>query len=214
MKKLLLLLVIFVFFVGGLNAQGVRDDDSYYIYFSWTNSGLGGNVFVDAGLEQLAMCAVRTSRGFNVYAKDGSPNAETGDPITDHSAWPSWYSGYGWDTPDADPSFNSSAPFYLISLDTYQGKWWFFYSAYPKTGIRSLYVPMSGKIKKVEFNADGTVDMEIEDDKGDWACYWSWGIEAIRLQDKKFLVHLDLVNKEGYIAPKKIAEVKKPKKNK
>ena len=72
----------------------------------------------------------------------------------DHSAWPSWYETYGWDTPDADPSWNCAAgpyqcgaPYYLLTIDTYQGKWWLFYTQYPNqpstAGVANLYVPMS-----------------------------------------------------------------------
>ncbi len=218
MKKILMVFMVLAFIAGGVNAQ--RDDDSYYIYFKWSDShpgttNPGGYVFYDLDLQQLCMTAVRTDRGFNVYAKNGSADAETGAPVVDHSAYPSWYASYGWDVPDADPAFNASAPFYLISLDTFQEKWWFVYSDYPKTKIVDLYVPMGGKTKKVEFNEAGTeVDIEIEDDKGDWACYWVWGFDYVKLQDKKFILHLDLVAKTGWMAPKQIVMPKPPKKPK
>lgn len=168
--------------------------------------------------------AVRTSRAFNVYAKNGSPDILTGDPIVDHCAWPAWYygpwpgkpEGYGWDTPDADSTWKNGTR-YLISLDTFQKKWWLFYVKYPYPGPGTKYltVPMSGKTKKVEYNEeDNTVEIELAEDHGDWGCFWIWGIEVAKLQDKHFIMHLDLDTESGWIAPKQIVQPKPPKKPK
>lgn len=212
MKRILMLSIVFMFFVGSINAQFVRDDDSYFIYFNWTDKrpdqlAPGGYVFYDIDLNQLCMTAVRTNKVFNVYAMNNSPDAETGAPVMDHSAYPDWYAGYGWDVPDADASWSGGTR-YLLSLDTLQQKWWLFYIEYPypsTKGVADVYVPMSGRTHKVEFNNDGTeVDIEIEEDQGDWACYWVWGFDYVKLQDRHFVVHLDLVNKTGYMAPKQL----------
>lgn len=219
MRKILMLSIVFLFFVGSINAQGVRDDDSYRIYFEWSQGrplvGLpGGSLFLDAGY--ITLTAARTSRAFNVYAKNNSPDAETSTPIVDHMAWPVWYATYGWDTPDADPSWNCpppkepydcNAPFYLLTIDTFQRKWWLFYTQYPNqpstAGIANLYVPMSGKTKKVKFNDDGTIDINIDEDGGNWKTFWGPGaFEDVKLQNKHFVVHLDPVEENGYIAPK------------
>jgi len=155
------------------------------------------------------MTAVRTNRGFNVYAKNHLPHVETGIPIVDHSAYPEWYEYYGWDVPDAGSDWSDGkGTHYLISLDTFQKKWWLFYVDYPYPSLKGtadIYVPMRGTIKKVEFNEDDdTVDIDIEEDNGDWKLYWVWGTDYVKLQDKHFIVHLDLLNKEGYIAPKQL----------
>ncbi|MFC2170311.1 hypothetical protein ACFLRM_07130 [Acidobacteriota bacterium] len=211
MKKILMISIVFLFFVSGLNAQ-VRDDDSYFIYFSWTDArpdqaAPGGYVFYDSVEDMLAMTAVRTNRSFNVYARNNSPDAETGAKVVDHSAYPSWYSSYGWDVPDADASWTNGTR-YLISLDTVQNKWWLFYVEYPypsTKGVADIYVPMSGTIHDVEFNeADNTVDIHIDEDNGDWKCYWVWGVDNVKLQNRHFIVHLDLANKVGYIAPESL----------
>ncbi|MFB0565811.1 MAG: hypothetical protein ACETWK_09055 [Candidatus Aminicenantaceae bacterium] len=220
MRKILMIFIVCLFFVGSVNShQGERDDDSYYIYFEWSQGrpfpgSPGGSLFIDGGY--ISLTAARTSKGFNVYAKNNSPDAETGAPIKDNSAWPDWYKLYGWDTPDADPSYQCTdgpylcaAPFYLLTIDTYQGKWWLFYSEYPNqpstAGVANLYVPMSGGIKKVEFNDDGTIDMDIDEDDSNWATFWLVGqIEDVKLQDKHFVVHIDPEAKTGYIAPKQL----------
>ncbi len=220
MKKALLAFIVLVFIAGSVNAQGSRDDDSYYIYFDWgVNRTIqdmpqpGGYFLYDFDLNQLMMSAVRTYRAFNVYAKNNSPGIET-DNIMDHSAWPNWYIKYGWDTPDADSTWSNGTR-YLISLDTVQKKWWLFYVEYPYPGQGTKYlsVPLSGKTKKVEYNEeDNTVEIELEEDHGDWGCFWIWGIEVFKLQDKHFIMHLDLDTETGWIAPKQIAKPKKPKK--
>ncbi len=77
MKKVLMLSIVFLFFVGIINAQFLRDDDSYSIKFDWANSAWNPNgvvVIFDSG--EVLMTAVRTSRGFNVYAKNNSQDAE------------------------------------------------------------------------------------------------------------------------------------------
>ncbi len=213
MKKVLMLSVIFLFFVGIVNAQGVRDDNSYFIYFDWTDGRPdldppGGEVFYDLDLGQLGMNAVRTNRGFNVYARNNSPDAETGARVVNHSAYPDWYSkpAYNWDVPDADASWANGTR-YLISLDTFQEKWWLFYTDYPfpsnTKGTVNIYVPMSGTITDVEFN-DNTVDIYLLEDGGDWKTYWWWGFDYVRLQDRTFMVHLDLDAKTGYMAPRQL----------
>ncbi len=212
-----------IFFVGSINAvQWVRDDDSYRIYFAWSQGrpviGLPGGSFFIHGTE-IILTAARTSRAFNVYAKNGSPDAETGAKIKDHNAWPYWYwhgHGQGWDTPDADPSYQCAAgpyqcgaPYYLLTIDTYQGKWWLFYSQYPNqpstAGVANLYVPMSGKTRKIKFNDDGTIDIDLEEDHGAWKILWEWGVENVKLQDKKFVVHLDPATQTGYMVPKMLS---------
>jgi hypothetical protein len=133
MKKFIMVLVVFLFAMGSVNVQAQRDDDSYYIEFAWSQDSPrpipgepGGSLFLDAGY--IILTAARTSRPFNVYAMNNSPGVET-DRVEDHSAWPDWYATYGWDTPDADPEWNChgtpymcNAPFYLLTIDTYQGK--------------------------------------------------------------------------------------------
>jgi len=209
---------LFLLIFSTLNAQGVRDEDSYFIYFNWTDARPdqnppGGFVFYDFDRGILAMTAVRTNRGFNVYAKNHSPDAETGAPILNHNAYPTWYAMYGWDVPDAGAGWSNGTR-YLLSLDTFQKKWWLFYVEYPfpsTKGTADIYVPMSGTIQKVEFNEnDNTVDINIEEDNGDWKIYWVWGPEDVKLQDKHFVVHLDLTNKDGYIAPKQLVKGGKP----
>ena len=228
MKKVLMLSIVFLFFVGSVNAdEYVRDDDSYYIHFAWSGGRPlvgkpGGFLFLDAG--HISLIAARTREAFNVYAKNNSPDAETGAPIEEHTAWPIWYwgdpevlddDGYGWDTPDASPLWNCdvayecNAPFYLLTIDTYQGKWWLFYTQYPNqpstAGIANLYVPMSGKINDVEFNGNGTIDIDIEDEGNDWKTFWGPGaLENIKLQDGHFVVHIDPVTKTGYMAPRQL----------
>jgi len=213
MKKVLMLSIVFLFFVGIINTQGVRDDDSYFIYFSWTDdypnvTPPGGYVFYDEDDPSiLTMTAVRTNRGFNVYAMNNSPDAETGARVVDHSAYPDWYSNpaYDWDVPDADASWSNGTR-YLITLDTFQQKWWLFYIDYPFShpkGVFDIYVPMSGTITGVELN-DGTVDIQLIEAGGDWKTYWVWGFDEVKLQDRNFVVHLDLVAKTGYMAPKQL----------
>ena len=218
MKKVLITMSLFLFILGTLNALDGRDEDSYFIYFSWTDARPdqdppGGYVFYDFDQEILAMTAVRTNRGFNVYAKNHLPDTDTGAPIEDHSAYPSWYANYGWDVPDADAGWSEGTR-YLLSLDTFQKKWWLFYVDYPypsTKGTADIYVPISGTIQKVEFNEnDNTVDINIEEDNGDWKIYWVWGTEDVKLQDKHFVVHLDLTNMDGYIAPKQLVKGGKP----
>ena len=201
-----------------------RDADSYKIYFEWSQGrpvpgSPGGSLFQDDGY--ITLTAARTSRAFNVYAKNNSTGVET-DRVEDHSAWPTWYANYGWDTPDADPLYNCSAgpyecnaPFYLLTIDTYQKKWWLFYTQYPNqpstAGIANLYVPMSGKTKKVTINDDDTIDIEIKEDGGDWKTFWGGGaFEVVKLQDKHFVVHLDPDSKTGYMAPKQLVKGGKP----
>ena len=131
MKKDLMIFMVLVFIAGSVNAQGIRDEDSYYIYFDWGDNRTdqdrpGGYVLYDFEINQLMMSAIRTSRAFNVYAKNNSPGIET-DNIMDHSAWPNWYITHDWDTPDADFTWDAKGTRYLISLDTVQKKWWLFY---------------------------------------------------------------------------------------
>ena len=192
-----------------LTPSGVRDADSYKIYFEWsdtnpTGGDLGGYVFLDGA--EICMTAVRTIRGFNVYAKNNKPDQETGAPIVDHSAYPSWYAEYGWDVPDAGADWSNGTR-YLLSLDTYQKKWWLFYIDYPypsTKGTCDLYVQMSGDTKKVTFNDDGTIDIDLKEKGGDWKIFWSWGMEDVDLDGKNFLLHLNPVDKTGYIVPKKL----------
>jgi hypothetical protein len=214
MRKILTLSIFTLFLVGIVNAdQWVRDDDSYFIYFNWTDTRPdqtppGGYVFYDLDQGLLAMTAVRTNRGFNVYAMNNSPDAETGARIVNHSAYPSWYALYGWDVPDADAGWSNGTR-YLLSLDTFQKKWWLFYVEYPypsTKGVADIYVPMSGAIQKVEFNEDNTVDIYLLEENGDWKTFWVWGCDYVRLQDRYFVAHLDLTDKEGYIAPSQLIE--------
>ena len=221
MKKILMLSMVFLFLVGSINAQGVRDDDSYRIDFNWSNSdpipgSPGGWLFENSG--HIILTAARTSSAFNVYAKNNSPDAETGDPIEDHSAWPSWYLAKDWDTPDADPAYQCgagdyecNAPFYLLTIDTFQEKWWLFYSQYPNQapsnrGVASLYVPMSGDTHKVTDNGDGIYEIEITEDGGDWKTLWAWGFEDVKLQNRHFVVHLDRDAMNGSITPEQLLE--------
>ena len=226
MKKVLMLSIVFLFFVGILNAQGVRDNDSYRIYFEWSNSrptigNPGGHGYFLG--DYISLTAVRTSRAFNVYAKNGSPDADTGAPIHDHSAYPTWYATHGWDVPDADPSFKCpagpylcGAPYYMLSIDTYQEKWWLVYTQYPNqpstAGIANLYVPMSGSTQEVSFN-DGTIDIVLKEDGGDWRIWWGrdtpWGFEDVKLQGDEFVAHIDTTKQTCYIVPKKLLK-KKP----
>lgn len=215
MRKISPLFIVFLFFVGSVNAQGVRDDHSYFIRFNWTDNRPdlappGGFVFFDGA--EICMTAVRTNRGFNVYAKNNKPDQETGAPIEDHSAYPNWYVNYGWDVPDADAGWSGGTR-YLLSLDTYQGKWWLFYIEYPfpsNKGVCDVYIPMSGDTKKVEFNDDGTIDIDLKEDDGDWKCFWVWGMERVELDGKDFVAHIDPSSRTGYIAPKKLVpKVKK-----
>lgn len=217
MKKVIMVLVVFLFVMGSVNVQAQRDADSYSINFAWsqglpTLGSPGGFFFSDSGY--LILTAARTSSAFNVYAMNNSPGVET-DRVKDHSAWPDWYAANGSDTPDAAPDYNCpagsyqcNAPFYLLTIDTYQGKWWLFYSQYPNqpstAGVASLYVPMSGVTHKVTFNADNTIEIEIEEEGGDWKNFWSWGFEDVKLQDRHFVVHLDPGSKTGYMAPKQL----------
>ena len=203
----------------------IRDADSYYINFAWsggrpTPGSPGGFFFLDPDSGYLTLTAARTSRAFNVYAMNNSPGVET-ERVEDHSAWPNWYASYGWDTPDADPSYltltticedgpyECNAPFYLLTIDTFQGKWWLFYTQYPNQpsthGIANLYVPMSGVTHKVTTNDDGTIDIEIEEDGGDWKTLWGEdALEDVKLQDRNFVVHIDRNEKNGYMAPKQL----------
>ena len=202
-----------------LTPAGVRDADSYKIHFAWSQGrpipgSPGGSFFLDPDSGYLTLTAARTSRAFNVYAKNNSPGVET-DRVEDHSAWPDWYVTYGWDTPDADPLWNCAvayqcaAPFYLLTIDTYQRKWWLFYTQYPNqpstAGIANLYAPMSGSTKKAKFNDDNTIDIELKEDGGDWKIFWQPGaFENVKLDGKGFVAHLDPYAKTGYIVPKKL----------
>ena len=210
MKKIMIAFFLMVFFVGVANAdQGTRDDDSYRIYFEWSQTvpiskdEMGGYFYQHDSF--FVLIAARTNEGFNLYAKNRSPDAETGAPVVNHSAYPEWYSNYGWDVPDASPDFATSAPNYLLTIDTYQGKWWLFYSGNPWDSIRSLYVPMSGSVNHVSFNDDGTIDFILKEDGGDWKAIWSWGYEVVKLDRHFFVGHLDTNAKTGYLEPRKLS---------
>ena len=214
--KRLMILFITMFLISTVNiamAQWERNDDSYKIYFAWSNSrptggNVGGYVYEDGN--NVTMIAVRTSRGFNLYAKNGQPDGETGAPVVDHSYFPSWYATYGWDTPDADPLWSSSAPFYLINLDTFGEKWTLVYTQYPNppTDVATawLAVPMSGSADNVMFNGDGTIDIDLKEDGGDWRIFWGEWYEDCKLDGPHLLLHLDLTTMTGYIVPKKLVE--------
>lgn len=212
MKKLLTTISVFFFLLGiAIAAEGARDDTSYYIHFNWSNScptdGVGGSLFISG--EEVALIAARTSKGFNVYAKNNQPDAETGAPVKDHSAWPSWYLQHGWDTPDADPAYSNNSPNYLLTIDTVARRWALIYSQDPNyhtgsRGVCSLYMPMSGPTDSVIFNNDGTIDIYLREDDQNWATQWSWGIENVRLDGPRFIAHIDPNNNEGYLVPFKV----------
>ena len=202
-----------------LTAQGVRDDDSYFIYFSWTDKRPdqelpGGFGYLDTDEDpDLTLTAVRTSRAFNVYAKNGQPDQETGAPVEDHAAWPDWYANYGWDTPDADPDpVWPGGSYYFLTIDTYADRWALCYGQYPNPprstrGLANLYFPISGYVKKAIYNGDGTVDLELVEDGGNWKVHWLTDVkEEVILEDKKFIAHVDMNTKTGYMVPKKVVK--------
>lgn len=205
MKKVLMIFMVFLFFVGSVNSHiYVRDDDSYYIYFTWSHNrsvlpgGLGYN-----DLNSISISAARLTQGFNVYAMNNSLGVET-DRVVDHSAYPDWYLANGWDVADFEK--------YLIIINTHAEVWALLYVEYGRGEIdgevHRVNIPMSGTTKQITFNDDGSVDIELEENGGDWRIWWGvdtpWTYDNVKLQDKHFIAHIDFENKIGYITPKQL----------
>jgi len=209
MKRILMLSIVFLFFVGTINAQGVRDDDSYRIYFEWNDDRSnppGGVGYFDEDIITISISGAKLTEGFNVYAKNNSPAWGTGDPISDHSAYPEWYALMGWDVPDFD--------YYFLVIDTHAETWGLFYVDYGRAGsaldgqVNRVNIPMSGITKLITLNGDNSVDIDLEEIGGNWKVWWGgntpWDYENVRLQDKHFIAHIDFNNKTGYIVPRQL----------
>jgi hypothetical protein len=215
MKRVLLVSLVFLFLIGSLNAdEGVRDDDSYRIYFHWTNirtESPGGYGWED--LNNISITAAKLEWGFNVYAKNGQPDYDTGAPVENNSYYPDWYGKKGWDVPDYDC--------YNLTIDTHAGYWMLCYIEYGQGEfdgkIMRINAPLRGTTKKMSFISEGIIEIELEEYGGNWKVSWGqdtpWEYEDVKLEGKKFIAHIDFNNKEGYLVPKKLLP-KKPKKPK
>ena len=213
--------IVLAFITGSVGAQvgpvgnpHVRDNASYYIHFEWTdNRGMAPCGLGYEGLNDVAILGAKLMMGFNVYAKNGQPDYDTGAPVVDHSYYPDWFGLMGWDVPDFT--------YYVLTIDTHAKTWILCYIDYSTSAVaprilNRLNVPFSGKTKHMTFIEEGVIEIELEEAGGDWKVWWggdtNWDYEDVKLDDKKFIAHIDFNEQQGWIAPKDIVKPKKPKK--